>query len=351
MPAWISPFPLEPAFEQRLNRCGWTAWSGDLEDLPPDGAALYGAPDQLLANHAADLTIAAIQKGYRDLLATADSHRLINAWRLLGCSEDALHATLNMGEPLQGWPSSEPLGTLITRAMLDSHPTVLDGYLDLELKSDLLGGEPDTRYRKRLQSELDLNEVLRAWRLISTLKGQLDQTHENLHLNEQQLQRMHDECKKLSKQQEDLIGERDQLVMAMAEREQSHHQLREDLKQQLSDSRQEQQLTLSDLHQVQEDLQQQLLHCQEQAAEFELLRQKQLELTAERDQFKNLLAEQNQQLSDSRQEQQLTLQQLQLTQEELEHFFLVTRSQAGHLQRYEELLKRGENLLLTAVPA
>ena len=35
-------------------------------------------------------------------------------------------------------------------------------------------------------------------------------------------------------------------------------------------------------------------------------------------------------------------------QEELEHYFLLSRSQASQLERYEQLLRRGEGLLSRA---
>ena len=348
MPAWFSPFPLEPAFKQRLDRCGWTAWPGDLQDLPSDGVGFYGPPDQLLADDHAALGVDAILEGYRALLDDLHPHRLINAWRLLASSEDALRSTLEGdGPPAHSdWPSPDPLGALITRAVLESNPALLDAYLDLELKADLLGGEPDTRYRKRLQSALVPDLLLEAWRRPAALLTQLDHTQELLHASEQQFLGVKDDLAKQDQMRATLNEECNQLRKALDESSQSHHQQMQALEQQFSSAR--------------DDLQRGLQVNQMRAAQIEALSQRHRELVLERDGAQTLLAQQEQahqqqlavmtaqqqqleqQLGETRQEGQLTLQQLHLTQEELEHFLQHGREQALQLQALSQQMDEQE---------
>lgn len=223
--AWYSPWSVGPELEQQLARCGWKRWTADRDDLPDDAVLLYQPPDQVLARADGQLDAGNLLAGYQQLLGC--SKRLISAWRLQACSE----AQLRRGVPealevAVGFPQPDGLAALITRQLLDATPGLLDAYLDLELKADLLGGEPDVHYRKRLVADLDADALLAAWR--------------------------------------DPQG----------------------IQEQLSEARDEAELILLQLHQV---------------------------------------------------------------QEELEHYFLLSRSQASQLERYEQLLRRGEGLLSRAL--
>ena len=233
MSLWFSPFPLQPGLEQRLEVCGWAAWRQDPDDLPQDALLLYATPDQLLADSASSLGLDDLLLGYQHVLSHCTQHRLLSTWRLQACTDDQLRAGLPSPAEALAWPAADPLAALITKQVLDAHPTLLDAYLDLELKADLLGGEPDSRYRKRLMGDLQPNALLQAWRQPSAISAELSEAE-----------------------------------------------------QKLTEAQEEAELTLLQLHQV---------------------------------------------------------------QEELEHYFLLSRDQTSQLERYDHLLRRSEGLLSTAV--
>ncbi len=327
MPLWFSPFPLEPTLQARLERCGWQRCQES--DLPADVLVLYTAPDQLLAF--SELDPPGILKGYQQLLGLEYPHRLLSTWRLAACSDALLQAGCEVEADadlkwpeLQGWPDPQPLAAVITRLALDALPTLLEAYLDLELEADLLGSEPDSHYRRRLLSQLSFAELLQAWRSPSALS---------------------DELKTLK---------------------QEHEQALAQAQQNTTEAREEAELTLLQLHQVQEELEHYFLQSTEQAKQLETLKQEQEQALTARDQQANRAAHLEEELSklrsdretavqqahqdttEAREEAELTLLQLHQVQEELEHYFLLSRGQAQQLERYEALLQRSEGLLSAA---
>ena len=345
MPLWFSPFPLEPTLQVRLERCGWQRCQES--ELPAHALVLYTSPDQLLAS--GELDPQGILEGYQQLLGLEHPHRLLSTWRLAACSDALLQAgcaveadaALEWPE-LQGWPEPEPLAAVITRLALDALPALLEAYLDLELEADLLGSEPDSHYRRRLLSQLSFAELLQAWRSPSALAEELDML------------------------------------------KQEHSQALAQAQQDTTEAREEAELTLLQLHQVQEELEHYFLQSTEQAKQLETLKQehsqalaqahqardealRQAEVlqsalsqrTAERDaaahqletlkqEHSQALAQAQQDTTEAREEAELTLLQLHQVQEELEHYFLLSRGQAQQLERYEALLRRSEGLLSAA---
>ena len=69
---------------------------------------------------------------------------------------------------------------MITRHVLDTTPAMLNAYLDLELKADLVGGEPDTHYQKRLTGNLHASDLLQAWRQPAAISAELTDTQRQL---------------------------------------------------------------------------------------------------------------------------------------------------------------------------
>ena len=145
MPAWLSPFSLSSEQEQALAEAGWQRWDGALQNLPSDGALVYDTPDQLLA-----LGTDALLEGYLQLQDPALFPRAVAAWRLL--QPDA--------EP---FPAPEPLPAALAYALLSASPGLLDAYLDLELKANLRGGDPDVAYKRRLLAAIDPGAVISSW--------------------------------------------------------------------------------------------------------------------------------------------------------------------------------------------
>ena len=193
MPLCLSLFPLEPELQQRLERCDWQVRSGSPwpEPLPAALLVLYDAPDRLLA--ATDLQPEDLLIAYRQLLELPAAVRLISAWRLAACSDAAVRAGVEELLPEQPWPAPEPLAAVITKLALDSLPGLLDAYLDLELRADLLGGEPDAHYRRRLLVELSFEALLAAWRTPSALTVELAEAREEAELTLLQLHQVQEE--------------------------------------------------------------------------------------------------------------------------------------------------------------
>jgi hypothetical protein len=149
MPAWLSPFSIAEPLVSQLQEAGWSPWPGSLNDLPADGAVLYDTPDRCFG-----IAPASLLEGYQQLLQLPSEQRVLAIWRLLGHE-----------------PESDPLATALTHAFIQAVPGLLDAYLDVELKADLLGGEPDVAYRRRLGAALQPDAVIQAW---STLQDRTE---------------------------------------------------------------------------------------------------------------------------------------------------------------------------------
>ena len=225
-------------------------------------------------------------------------------------------------------PEPQPLAAVITRLALDALPALLEAYLDLELEADLLSGEPDSHYRRRLLSQLSFGGLLQAWRSPSALAGELEA-----------LKQEHEQA------------------LALAQLE-------------TTEAREEAELTLLQLHQVQEELEHYFLQATEQAKQLETLKQEHEQVLAQLQQARDEQANRASLLeaelatlrsdqegaveraqletTEAREEAELTLLQLHQVQEELEHYFLLSRGQAQQLERYEALLRRSEGLLSAA---
>ena len=416
MPLWFSPFPLEPTLQERLERCGWQRCQEN--ELPSDALILYAAPDQLLAF--SELDPAGILEGYQQLLGLEYPHRLLSTWRLAACSDAllqvgcAVDADTDLEWPeLEGWPEPQPLAAVITRLALDALPALLDAYLDLELEADLLSGEPDSHYRRRLLSQLSFGGLLQAWRSPSALAGELEalkQEHEQalalaqletteareeaeltllqLHQVQEELEHYFLQATEQAKQLETLKQEHEQVLaqLQQARDEQANRAslleaelatLRSDqegaverAQLETTEAREEAELTLLQLHQVQEELEHYFLQATEQAKQLETLKQEHEQVLAQLQQARDEQANRASLLeaelatlrsdqegaveraqletTEAREEAELTLLQLHQVQEELEHYFLLSRGQAQQLERYEALLRRSEGLLSAA---
>ena len=152
-------------------------------------------------------------------------------------------------------------------------------------------------------------------------------------------------------------------------------QLSEALENQLSEARQEAELTLLRLHQVQEELESYFVRLstnehlaasqaealqqaeatgQEQAARLEALEAEVLQISRERDEAvlsrDQLIEALENQLSEAREEAELTLLQLHQVQEELEHYFLKARAGDQLAQAQMEQLQRAQSLMVRLNP-
>lgn len=171
MPAWTSPFSIPEPLQKRLVAAGWSQWQGALEDLPAAGVVLYAAPDQLLAG--STLSLDAVIEGYSALLALQPWPRLILGARLELCTDAQLVAGAEELLEEVALPTPDPLAAAVCSALAERAPALIDAYLDLELRADLLGDEPDVAYRQRLRQAFQEGDLLQAWRSPSALQVEL----------------------------------------------------------------------------------------------------------------------------------------------------------------------------------
>ena len=351
MTAWLSPFPLAADLEDGLSSIGWWRWQGDPQSPPSELCWLYDTPDRLLA--LTGLAPSALEAGYRQLLDAPAGTRCVAIARLLKPADQP-------PEPL------DPVCAALTQLFIAQQPGLLDAYLDLELKADLLGGEPDSGYQRRLIHSWSSTSVCERWREISeerareaqqsiaalqaeveTLRTQEGEAREEAELTLLQLHQVQEELevvfladREKQKQLDELRAnttELDQLRADLAavtgELEASNLELA-GLRTQETEAREEAELTLLQLHQVQEELEVVFLADRE--------KQKQLdELKANTTELDTLRAQE----AEAREEAELTLLQLHQVQEELEHYFLLARGKEQQLQRYSALQRRSDQLL------
>ena len=393
MSVWFSPFDLEPSLPERLRRCGWMPCEPN-EPLPEDAVVFYVPPDQLLA--AGSLDPEAILDGYQQLLGLEHPHRLISTWRLAALTDAAIQdgPELNAAGDLQP-PQPEPLTAVVTRLALDALPALLEAYLDLELEADLLGGEPDAHYRRRLLADLSVDELLQAWRAPSVLQQELSEAHDQalkareaeqavaiqrtealqqelseareeaeltllqLHQVQEELEHYFLQSREQAKQLEEGQQLHEQALQALEAEKSAAITRAEALQHQIDAAQQQREQALQALEaekaeaaKAAEDLKQQLMAQGAQVQEAQQARDQQAErvktLDAEKASAFSQVEELQQQLSEAREEAELTLLQLHQVQEELEHYFLLSRGQVQQLERYDALLRRSEGLLSAA---
>ncbi len=188
---WYSPFPLAGLLESRLQEAGLTPWPGGqppaADGQPPTPAAagqsgglviaLYDAPDQVLDAWRHCLITPpghdGLLEGYAQLLALAGSVPLLSGWRLAAIEPGALRLWLESRQwhsdgagalQLQAAgvepPSIRPLTAAALRALVSSHPALLDRYLELEALAERAGTAPDQGYLQRLLARCNDGDAL-----------------------------------------------------------------------------------------------------------------------------------------------------------------------------------------------
>ena len=227
MPAWTSPFSVPEPLQKRLVAAGWSQWQGALEDLPAAGVVLYAAPDQLLAG--STLSLDAVIEGYSALLALQPWPRLMLGARLELCTDAHLAAGAEEFLEAVALPTPDPLAAAVCSALAERAPALIDAYLDLELRADLLGDEPDVAYRQRLRQACQEGDLLQAWRSpsalqvelqveLDALQSQLAEAREEAELTLLQLHEVQEELEHyflLARGQKQLLADHQQLASGL----------------------------------------------------------------------------------------------------------------------------------------
>jgi len=331
VPHWFSPFPLAEGVVAQLEQAGLEPVTVLLVEQQEPLLLLYDTPDRLFAS--TDLNGPALLDGYRSLLAAPATSPRLSVWRLADLDAEQLGKILSGDPPPERSaerppPDPEPLAALVTGALCRSVPGLLDAYLDLELQSLLGGGEPDSAYLRRLQSRLSSEGLLQAWRSPGTLAKQ-----------------------KLEQLDTALKEEREEAELTLLQL----HQVQKELEHCLLQSRSSDQLLAAQaeaLQQAEVTGQEQLAKLLALEAEAGQLRRARDEAAQDRELQGRSVADLQKQLSskaealtEAREEAELTLLQLHQVQEELEHYFLHSRSSDQLAEAQAEQNRRAFSLI------
>jgi chromosome segregation ATPase len=159
--------------DAHLQSAGLSRCDEPLEGLPGDALVVYAPPDGLLGAGLESLTDPPTPQQlldfYKHVLALCGRHRVIASWRLEGLPAEAIRQWLVNATPPNApvpFPTPDPLTALLTKAVLEAQPGLLEAYLDLELTAQLAGGTSDTGYRQRIsQAAADSRRLLQIrWR-------------------------------------------------------------------------------------------------------------------------------------------------------------------------------------------
>jgi uncharacterized protein (DUF1810 family) len=349
---WFSPFPLESAFKQRLLSCGWSHWTGQLTELPPDGILIYDTPDRLLSCHEQHLSFGIICEGYKSLLTYSGPNANISAWRLSACTDDSLALDYKQVVIEKNPPNPEPLAALIIKSVHQSQPELVDLYLDLELRAELLGSEPDVHYRKRLQNALNPDELNESFHRLLLCRYNLVACIKSRELTEQSLE-------ELKRNESNLVLTQQDLQQQLMHQENSYRHELTALQHQLSKVDIEKQHALKHLQETQAELEHHFIGNRERSSENAVITQMleaaraenqdiQHQLTSQVDNYRLELMALQHQLSEAVAEKEHALKHLQETQAELEHHFIGNRERSSENAVITQMLEaaRAENQAL-----
>jgi hypothetical protein len=177
---WYAPHPISPSLDQRLREAEVFAGKPDEQLID---IWIYDTPDRLLAsfrqNSSTSLTIEVMLKAYSSLVTQPAGIRLISGWRLEHLkplsirgwlSGDCLAAT-NLEVESEECPAICPLEGQLVLRIIEDFPSILEAYLDLELRSELMGQTADSTYLNRLLNACNAEALLESWHeLHSTLQ-------------------------------------------------------------------------------------------------------------------------------------------------------------------------------------
>ena len=183
-----------------------------------DGCVLiYDSPERIIAAAAAvgsTIYTSAILEGYQNLLASAEITKqpLISGWRLQRLGADNLKQWLhNRGHTCEigQTPPMAPLVASVVTSMLATTPQLLDAFTNLELKSELFGGQSDLHYHQRLEQTVKAADPLPQ--LLTALQNResiCDEISGNANVIAIAQQGLHDEIEKLvfaNRQQSEML--------------------------------------------------------------------------------------------------------------------------------------------------
>jgi hypothetical protein len=226
--SWFSPFPLAEALQAHLASAGFEQWTQPPTELPVRALLIYGPPDGVLAV-LRDVEVQApssqlLLNGYQCLHQLAPNRTLIADWRLQMMASSAVEGLLDGSPPSLPqlhFPAPKPWVGLLSLAWLESQPRLLDAYLDLELKAELIGGEPDSRYLSRLRDVVaELHPLLEdSWSVAPPVVQQMTDKNAQVEALQSQLASKSEELVALGSNAEATQGELRQLQEQLQDRD------------------------------------------------------------------------------------------------------------------------------------
>ena len=171
MHCWTSSFSISNSLKERLGSLGVRQYDPDSNDSDEANLLLlYSPPDQIISRWRIEQEtppefhhiIKSFEK-FIDFNATIT----IAEWRLDALDDTSIIRLLN-GEQVilpssSTIPIIKPLAGLITQKMLQEESKLLNIYLDLELKSMLLGDTADNHYLRRINQSICADILFQDW--------------------------------------------------------------------------------------------------------------------------------------------------------------------------------------------
>jgi hypothetical protein len=232
---WYATYPLPTSLEELLSEAEVFAGKPDTHKID---LWIYDTPDRILGSwwqrYQCIPPLKELVTAYVDLVSQATEGRLTSGWRLEQLNPLAVRSWLLREDTTISGPAFvnqdlPPIGAiegqLALRIMEDS-PELLDAYLDLELRSDLIGTHADSAYLERLLGTSTSEALL----------GALNELHTK---NNNQL---------------NIIDERNALLAE-----------RNSISAELAEAKKEAREAILQLHQVQEELERYFLIASEQS--------------------------------------------------------------------------------------
>ena len=295
-----------------------------------------------------------IRDGYKNLLTFTGANPIVGAWRLSACTDDSLASDFKLFIIEQYYPNPEPLAALIVKTALQSQPDLLDLYLDLELRAELLGSEPDVHYRKRLQNTIDPDELGASFNRFLLSHYSLDTCLQSRALADQGLEKLKQNESKLLLIQQDLKQQ-------LTSQENSNQQGMTALQHQLGEAITEKEQALKHLQETQAELEHHFIANRERTSENAAIVETLEALRVEKQALQHRLVQLDQynqqqitslqlQVKELSTERSNVLRHLHQTQNELEHYYHLSRAHSSMHLRYEQLLVRSQRLLCTFLP-
>ena len=182
---WYSPFNLSKDLNIKLKNNGFIKLNKSELASENNYLVLYQDPEQVFKNslHFKDsINIFSIFEGYKEVLTLRELNLyIINAFQLLKIDDNYLQKiakSLNMIEDNYfqkdfKLTNKNNISNYLAHNLNEFKPEIYNLYLDCELKSSLMGREPDLDYLRRIKNNCNLNNSFDEIRTLMQEGGKL----------------------------------------------------------------------------------------------------------------------------------------------------------------------------------